>query len=462
MMKPATNAIQEEIIKTKMCNFHLAGRCSKGRECTFAHSPHELRPQVNLFKTRPCAAFVRKGACNEGKNCRFAHGVTELRMPRPLSKANTADNLQPAFALADAEAMQQVQANAGDLGCSSKVHLDLNTLFGNGAGSIEASVDPRLQAAPGAVSMSTIAQVPRTLSSSDCSTIAPPSLSGPAHSEFGAVPPPPGLAGSWSGAWCGTDGAFFEWSAGTQGVAWQSSAKPLPTKSASHDAGDFDQMDAFARIVDDIVGCDADEDELHTTDSGSRWSIERSLSASSDAVGKDDDTIAKQLTTSDSFVAPLLDIAFAAMPSEELLAIPPMYEEYLCTKSWKEFQSNDACLSVVQGQRLFVMWMDPRPNSWVYGSFVDDPFNQGYCPKDIITKAPPLLEPPALETPIRVHASFEAPKFCDGYLTVNAGEVVIVLCQVQRPYIWAYVECISKRPACECGWIPVSVLESSV
>eukprot|EP00928_Gymnodinium_smaydae_P097863 TRINITY_DN896_c0_g1_i12.p1 TRINITY_DN896_c0_g1~~TRINITY_DN896_c0_g1_i12.p1 ORF type:complete len:414 (-),score=70.33 TRINITY_DN896_c0_g1_i12:359-1540(-) len=82
-MASSTIGVQEEILKTRMCNFHAAGRCSKGRACTFAHHKSELRPKLNLFKSRPCAAYVRKGYCNEGDACRFAHGANDLRVPLP-------------------------------------------------------------------------------------------------------------------------------------------------------------------------------------------------------------------------------------------------------------------------------------------------------------------------------------------------------------------------------------------
>eukprot|EP00928_Gymnodinium_smaydae_P086070 TRINITY_DN6989_c0_g1_i5.p1 TRINITY_DN6989_c0_g1~~TRINITY_DN6989_c0_g1_i5.p1 ORF type:complete len:402 (-),score=58.46 TRINITY_DN6989_c0_g1_i5:369-1517(-) len=82
--------VQEEILKTRMCSFHLAGRCSKGSSCTFAHHKSELRPKLNLFKSRPCAAYVRKGHCNEGDACRFAHGSGDLRAPLPAREAEDA------------------------------------------------------------------------------------------------------------------------------------------------------------------------------------------------------------------------------------------------------------------------------------------------------------------------------------------------------------------------------------
>eukprot|EP00928_Gymnodinium_smaydae_P097873 TRINITY_DN896_c1_g1_i2.p1 TRINITY_DN896_c1_g1~~TRINITY_DN896_c1_g1_i2.p1 ORF type:complete len:449 (+),score=73.30 TRINITY_DN896_c1_g1_i2:49-1347(+) len=85
-MRKVQPSVQEEILKTKMCSFHLAGRCSKGTSCTFAHSEKEMRPQLNLYKTRPCAAFLRKGTCSDGKRCRFAHGANDLRAALPLEE----------------------------------------------------------------------------------------------------------------------------------------------------------------------------------------------------------------------------------------------------------------------------------------------------------------------------------------------------------------------------------------
>eukprot|EP00928_Gymnodinium_smaydae_P040232 TRINITY_DN27312_c0_g1_i1.p1 TRINITY_DN27312_c0_g1~~TRINITY_DN27312_c0_g1_i1.p1 ORF type:complete len:441 (-),score=57.24 TRINITY_DN27312_c0_g1_i1:84-1406(-) len=107
--------VQDEIRKTKMCKFHLAGRCSRGRACTFAHDELELRPQLNLFRTRPCAAFMRRGSCNEGESCRFAHGKQELRQPAPLNGTGRRHNEARHSTATSSRQPQQVESISQDL-----------------------------------------------------------------------------------------------------------------------------------------------------------------------------------------------------------------------------------------------------------------------------------------------------------------------------------------------------------
>jgi len=64
-------------IKTKLCNFFLAGTCPRsGEECSFAHGEEELQP--GRRKTRLCQ-FFEGGACSKGEDCSFAHGEHELQ-----------------------------------------------------------------------------------------------------------------------------------------------------------------------------------------------------------------------------------------------------------------------------------------------------------------------------------------------------------------------------------------------
>lgn len=64
--------------KTKICPFLLAGHCSKGSECSYAHSQVELRDQPNLKKTKLCQLYLLN-KCNMGLRCSYAHGQHELR-----------------------------------------------------------------------------------------------------------------------------------------------------------------------------------------------------------------------------------------------------------------------------------------------------------------------------------------------------------------------------------------------
>lgn len=65
--------------KTKLCKFYSKGACTRGDDCTFAHSHRELHQQPDLFKTSLCATFVTNGTCHRAARCKFAHFEGELR-----------------------------------------------------------------------------------------------------------------------------------------------------------------------------------------------------------------------------------------------------------------------------------------------------------------------------------------------------------------------------------------------
>ena len=50
--------MKKVVLKTKVCDFHLKGRCQRGKDCNFAHSLEEL-----VF-----------GECRFGRDCRFGNG----------------------------------------------------------------------------------------------------------------------------------------------------------------------------------------------------------------------------------------------------------------------------------------------------------------------------------------------------------------------------------------------------
>lgn len=66
--------------RTNLCKFYFAGRCSRGMDCTFAHSKENLLPVVDLRKGSLCFNFAQ-GYCKEGDDCKFAHGKSNLRQP---------------------------------------------------------------------------------------------------------------------------------------------------------------------------------------------------------------------------------------------------------------------------------------------------------------------------------------------------------------------------------------------
>ncbi|CEM00903.1 unnamed protein product [Vitrella brassicaformis CCMP3155] len=70
--------------KTRLCKYHVAhgGRgCSKGSECTYAHSMAELCVPPNLLKTKICPDWKNRRCTKGAELCPFAHGERDLRSP---------------------------------------------------------------------------------------------------------------------------------------------------------------------------------------------------------------------------------------------------------------------------------------------------------------------------------------------------------------------------------------------
>jgi len=65
--------------KTKLCKFQLRGACTRGGQCTYAHSGSEKLPEPDLRRTKLCPNLVRAGGCDQSE-CSFAHSQDELRM----------------------------------------------------------------------------------------------------------------------------------------------------------------------------------------------------------------------------------------------------------------------------------------------------------------------------------------------------------------------------------------------
>lgn len=70
-------SLHKHLQKTKMCVYFARGTCQFSSDCTFAHSPEELKGTPDLHKTRLCTAFAA-GKCHD-KSCAFAHRQEELR-----------------------------------------------------------------------------------------------------------------------------------------------------------------------------------------------------------------------------------------------------------------------------------------------------------------------------------------------------------------------------------------------
>jgi len=73
-----TVGLQTHLRKTKLCTYFIQKRCTKGDQCTFAHSVSEMKHVPDLEKTQLCKDFL-SGMCLQGDECRFAHDKTQLR-----------------------------------------------------------------------------------------------------------------------------------------------------------------------------------------------------------------------------------------------------------------------------------------------------------------------------------------------------------------------------------------------
>eukprot|EP00930_Biecheleria_cincta_P035517 TRINITY_DN24428_c0_g2_i1.p1 TRINITY_DN24428_c0_g2~~TRINITY_DN24428_c0_g2_i1.p1 ORF type:complete len:316 (+),score=47.68 TRINITY_DN24428_c0_g2_i1:79-1026(+) len=65
--------------RTRLCKFHLAGKCLRGEDCNFAHSETDLLPTPSFEKTVICKQFANNGTCRAGADCSYAHSKEELR-----------------------------------------------------------------------------------------------------------------------------------------------------------------------------------------------------------------------------------------------------------------------------------------------------------------------------------------------------------------------------------------------
>ena len=72
--------------KTRLCVYHMRGRCVHGAECEYAHELGEVKDTPDLRKTTLCDLY-EKGKCWR-TDCRFAHGVEELRGTEEIFKTS--------------------------------------------------------------------------------------------------------------------------------------------------------------------------------------------------------------------------------------------------------------------------------------------------------------------------------------------------------------------------------------
>lgn len=98
---------KELFFKTRVCKFYAAGRCKRGKNCTFAHGDTKVQPLPDFYKTRLCATLLRTGQCLNGDQCGYAH-----------SKADIRDSAKP---VAEAAKVAQVRATKAVRGINDRV-----------------------------------------------------------------------------------------------------------------------------------------------------------------------------------------------------------------------------------------------------------------------------------------------------------------------------------------------------
>eukprot|EP00922_Rhytidocystis_sp_ex-Travisia-forbesii_P059525 GHVS01088269.1.p1 GENE.GHVS01088269.1~~GHVS01088269.1.p1 ORF type:complete len:476 (+),score=96.43 GHVS01088269.1:299-1726(+) len=74
-----------DLAKTKLCAEFMKGNVCSYKCCRYAHSYAELRATSDVYKTILCVYWTR-GHCVAGLNCRYAHGQEELRQRAPPSE----------------------------------------------------------------------------------------------------------------------------------------------------------------------------------------------------------------------------------------------------------------------------------------------------------------------------------------------------------------------------------------
>ena len=78
-----------QLFKTRLCRFFGSNKCSKGTECSHAHSREELVERPNLRKTSLCRHWIASGQCERESKCTYAHGEHELRTRGVTADART-------------------------------------------------------------------------------------------------------------------------------------------------------------------------------------------------------------------------------------------------------------------------------------------------------------------------------------------------------------------------------------
>eukprot|EP00931_Biecheleriopsis_adriatica_P094162 TRINITY_DN67846_c0_g1_i1.p1 TRINITY_DN67846_c0_g1~~TRINITY_DN67846_c0_g1_i1.p1 ORF type:complete len:193 (-),score=35.23 TRINITY_DN67846_c0_g1_i1:353-931(-) len=101
--------VKQQFVATRLCKFHLEGRCSRGTACTFAHTEDDLRKQPDYSKTRLCSLFQRTGHCWQGSACKFAHGSAEMQRHAAAKQMRNLMQHQDSRAMGNAEIAEQAR-----------------------------------------------------------------------------------------------------------------------------------------------------------------------------------------------------------------------------------------------------------------------------------------------------------------------------------------------------------------
>lgn len=78
---PTSEGQRNKFYKTRLCPYHFkkGSTCKGGDHCSYAHSFQELRPSIDLTKTKVCHEYLY-GTCKRStEECPFAHGDKDHR-----------------------------------------------------------------------------------------------------------------------------------------------------------------------------------------------------------------------------------------------------------------------------------------------------------------------------------------------------------------------------------------------
>eukprot|EP00397_Hematodinium_sp_SG-2012_P051482 GEMP01060352.1.p1 GENE.GEMP01060352.1~~GEMP01060352.1.p1 ORF type:complete len:265 (+),score=59.08 GEMP01060352.1:95-889(+) len=99
------------MLRTKLCAFHLEGKCKRGEDCSFAHEEKDMNLVPDLGKTSLCLRLLKCGWCPNGDACHFAHAEAEVLRAKQLR-----ENQQSDARRANQQVFEKESSNARDDG----------------------------------------------------------------------------------------------------------------------------------------------------------------------------------------------------------------------------------------------------------------------------------------------------------------------------------------------------------